>query len=305
MVPPVTESEWQRYFALYQQSPQYQLINKGMSLADFKEIFFWEYIHRLVGRLIGVVFGLPLIWLVWKKKLSQQWKKHLGMIFFLGGCQGVLGWYMVKSGLIAEPRVSPYRLAAHLSLALLILIYLVCLIAENSRRFRSFRLATSSQPLFRGALLMTILLVMQVAVGAFMAGLKAGLLYNTFPTMNGYWVPPGLWQLQPLYLNFFENPVTVQFIHRILGGLIFLATVTLALYLRKTPVLSWLGYLLLLMTVSQVGLGVYTLLSPGNLYLASLHQALGTILLVFSALLTYSLWKKKEIERILPYGRQI
>ena len=279
-LPPTSEAGWQEAFAKYRASPEYRQVNAGMSLAQFQVIYGFEYAHRLLGRLIGVAFLLPLLGFLAAGRLSAARAGRLGGIFVLGGLQGLLGWYMVKSGLVDVPRVSPYRLAAHLGLALVIyaLILWQALLALWPRP------APVAAGARRGVDVMALLLVLTLLAGAFVAGNKAGLAYNTFPLMAGQWIPDGLGALSPWWRNLFENITTVQFVHRLLA----LLTVAWALLLawRLWPLGGWparLGIGLALLTVLQAMVGVATLLAGVPVVLGALHQ--GTAIAVLSLLL--------------------
>ena len=227
-IPPLSEADWRSVFAKYQQSPEYLKVNLHMTLAEFKFIFWWEWVHRLLGRLIGVVFFVPFLWFLLRGKLSratapQLMPKLLGF-FVLGGLQGVLGWYMVKSGLVDNPHVSQFRLAAHLGLAFLIFglmwwtglgLLAPRVVAARGTPLRKIQLA--------GAALAALLLVM-VLSGALVAGTHAGLIYNTFPLMGAGVMPPDLLALQPAWTNFFENQIMIQFDHRMIAWFLFLAS---------------------------------------------------------------------------------
>lgn len=282
ILPPTSEAGWQAEMDKYRQSPEYQKVRRGMSLADFKKIYWFEYFHRLVARLLGVAFALPLAWFWWRGRIPAGLRWPLAGILALGAAQGYMGWFMVKSGLVDIPRVSPYRLAAHLSLALMIYAGMFWLAlgtlwpqaaARSAPRWRALL------PWVAGCLVGTIIM------GAFVAGLRAGYLYNTFPLMDGQWIPDGLGWLQPWWLNPFENPLTAQFLHRLLA----MASVALALLLcwsgRADPHLGRrraLG-LLLGLVLAQASLGILTLLHHLPVWLGTLHQ--GGAVIVLSALL--------------------
>jgi heme a synthase len=214
VVPPLSEQAWLAELDRYRQSPEYQLVNRGMSLGEFKAIYWWEWGHRFLARLLGLGFALPLAWFWLRRRVPQSLKLPLLGILALGALQGWLGWFMVQSGLVDVPRVSPYRLAAHLGLALVIYAAMFWLALKCLWPPRA---APPRAPGRRGAGAVLALLVVTIVSGAFVAGLRAGYLYNTFPLMGGYWLPPGLFHLEPAWLNFFENPVTAQFTHRVLG----------------------------------------------------------------------------------------
>ena len=268
-IPPLNEQEWQRVFGLYKESPEFTKQNFWMTLADFKIIFFWEWFHRFLGRIIGLAFAVPLLIFWIRKKIPQGYHlKFLGLLL-LGGLQGVMGWVMVQSGLIDRPDVSHYRLAAHLVLALLIFAALVWQgLNLNPLKRRSHSALYTHGWLALGAYMLTVFW------GAYTAGLDAGLIYNeSFPKMGNQWLPPGLWSYQPWWINFFENPIGVQFIHRWLAMLTVVSILSFwlhALHKRHSfPVLHALALMILL----QMGLGIATLFSSVALPLAVLHQA--------------------------------
>ena len=276
ILPPLNPEQWEQAFALYRESPEFQKVNSGMDLDGFKGIFWLEYFHRLLGRLIGILFLAPLIWFIARGRIDRALAPKLAAMFVLGGLQGLLGWYMVKSGLVHDPHVSPYRLTAHLGLALLIYGYLLWtamdLLMPSGR-------ADRRQPpagFRRYARLLSGLVFVTLLSGGFVAGLKAGLAYNTFPLMNGRLVPEGLFVLDPVWRNFFENITTVQFDHRVLAITLFSLVVGLWLLGRRTelPGTVRLGLnLLLAVVLVQVALGISTLVMFVPVPLAAAHQA--------------------------------
>ncbi len=305
-LPPLSDAEWHRVFEAYRQFPEYQLVNAGMSLAEFKSIFYWEYGHRLLGRLIGIVFFLPMVFFVMTGAVRGRLLAKLAFAFVLGGSQGLLGWYMVKSGLVLEPRVSHYRLAAHLTLALAIIAYLFWVV-RGLNVDRAMRQAMWAPLVLtktrRLSWLFFVLLCLQTFYGAMVAGLDAGLLYNTFPSWNGLWIPPGLGQLQPAWLNVFENPVTVQFIHRMGGWGLFAYTLYYSLHLRRNFAGHRLGrvaYLLLALITFQFTLGVLTLIWMVPVSLASLHQAGAVALLLTGVYALHSLSLESSLRMTTP-----
>ena len=281
-LPPLSDAQWQQTFEKYQLTPEYQLVNKGMGLDEFKLIFWWEYWHRLLGRLIGVAFLAPFLWFVARRDIPpNQAPKYLG-IFVLGGLQGVMGWYMVKSGLVDDPRVSQFRLTAHLGLALAIF----CAMFWMGLSLVSTRRASGvPQSLRYWAYGIVILVFVMMMSGGFVAGIRAGFAYNTFPLMNGHFVPPEIFSLDPPWRNFFWNMATVQFDHRIIAWVIALVVPALWVKLRLTqevpPRARWGGHLLLLLVCAQIALGIVTLVNVVPLPLAAMHQA-GAVL-VFAA----------------------
>lgn len=283
-IPPLSEAEWQDVFDAYRQYPEYQKINKGMSLSEFKGIFFWEYLHRLLGRLIGVAFLAPFLVFYFKKYYDSAMAKKLLVGFLLGGLQGLLGWYMVKSGLVDRPSVSHYRLAAHLSLALLIFAYLFWLTMDIKREGRSE--VAEKSPFFRKSLWVTGAVSLQIIFGAFVAGKKAGIGYNTFPKMGEDWVPDAVFFLDPLWVNFFENNAGIQFAHRTIAWLLLLFIPALLYYfkaeftdLRKTRAAQWVVAALAV----QFLLGVATIVMVVPVHVAATHQA-GAVVLLAAAL---------------------
>jgi cytochrome c oxidase assembly protein subunit 15 len=254
-IPPLSESKWHRVFDLYKQTPEFIQKNAWMGLADFKTIFFWEWFHRLWGRLIGLVYALPLIWFWVRGMIPPGFKGKLLFALFLGGLQGVMGWIMVKSGLIDRPSVSHYRLAAHLILALAIFGYLLWL-AFSLRDSRALKINLS-------ALGLTSLFMVTLTIiwGAFTAGLDGGMLYNTWPLMGGHWVPPDVTAVTALH----SDPAGVQFMHRWLAVL---AAVVTLVYAWKTN-----RGALAAAVFCQVALGMATLLSQVYIPVAAAHQA--------------------------------
>ena len=280
IIPPLNEETWNETFALYRQSPEYLHINTGMELAGFKRIYWYEFSHRLLGRTIGTVFLLPFLFFLAKGWIKRPLIPKLVGMFVLGGLQGVLGWYMVKSGLVDNPHVSQYRLTAHLGLA--VLIYAYMLQVALGLWYGTHR-STAVPAGLRGATgLLGVMVFITILSGGFVAGLKAGLAYNTFPLMDGHWIPEIMFLQQPLWRNFFENIATVQFDHRVLATLVFFSVVSLwLLALRRSlpaPVRTGM-HLLLLAALLQVTLGISTLLLQVPVPLAVAHQA-GALLLL-------------------------
>ena len=283
ILPPLGDAAWQDAFAKYQAIPQFHAIHADMMLADFKAIYFWEYIHRLLGRLIGVAFALPFLYFLLRGWIARGLWPKLAVIFVLGALQGVLGWYMVESGLEHRIEVSQYRLAAHLLAALLIYAAILWV------AFDLFWPAEKREP--RGGAMhglldsLLALVFVTVAAGAFVAGLRGGSIYNTFPLMGGAIAPAEYGALSPWYFNWFENPAAAQFDHRVLAELTWLVIVLAWLFARRTSTARVRQALDLLaaMTTIQAGLGIATLLSVVALPLAVAHQA-GAALLLTAAL---------------------
>ncbi len=263
-LPPMSEAEWQQTFEKYQLTPEYRQVNQGMSLAGFKGIFWWEYFHRLLGRLIGIVFLVPLLWFVARRDVPPGYAWKLFGIFVLGGLQGAMGWYMVQSGLVDDPRVSQFRLTAHLGLALAIFaaMFWVGLSLVHPRRAT---LTSASQRSVRAWAIGVAALVFAMALsGGFVAGIRAGFAYNTFPLMNGHLIPPEIFMLEPWWRNFFWNMATVQFDHRAIAWLLAVVVPMLWWKLRTTNGLPsrarWGGHLLVALVAMQIALGIATLL---------------------------------------------
>ena len=276
VVPPLNETEWQAEFQAYKAYPEYQKVNRGMSLDEFKQIFFWEYLHRLIGRLIGVAFALPLLWFAWKRAIPKGYGGRLLILFALGGLQGAIGWWMVASGLIDRPDVSHLRLATHLSAALLIfgaLIWTALDLSQLARNpsYRPARYAPAVIPL-------TFFLVIQIVLGAFTAGLDAGFAFNTWPKMGDHWLPEGVPMFAPFWHNLVDNPVVVQFTHRTLAFIVVaLALLTAWIAIRRGAVRN--GAELATMVLVQFGLGIATILTGVELWIGVAHQAGAALLL--------------------------
>jgi cytochrome c oxidase assembly protein subunit 15 len=287
-MPPITQEDWDVLLEKYRATPQYQKINKGMSVDEFKNIFWWEYFHRLLGRLIGIVFFVPFVYFLIKKRIDRSLGIKLTGIFILGGLQGLMGWYMVMSGLVNDPHVSQYRLTAHLGLAFVIFaamfwVALGLLTPQSEHPTPNEKI----QNLRRFSYSLTSLIFIMILSGGFVAGIRAGLAYNTFPLMNGYLIPPDLFILEPWYRNFFDNITTVQFDHRLIAWLL---AFLVPLFWFKTRKVELSGTtrlacnLFLLMLAVQISLGITTLLQVVPIHLAASHQ--GGAVLLFAA----SLW---------------
>ena len=279
-IPPLSESEWQATFDKYQQFPEYQKINTSYTLEDFKSIFWWEYAHRLLGRLLGLVFLIPFLIFWLKGYFNKRWLWRLSILFVLGGFQGFLGWYMVKSGLINNPDVSHYRLAAHLLAALMLFSYIIWLIndwkypAKSSVRVEGYNISLWA---------LYLLTLVQVGYGAMVAGLNGGLFYNTYPRMNGEWLPASIIaRLESFgWVSIINDLTTVQFIHRWLGTTLFFLVVIL-FYVFYHSLITHLkkGLKLLILVVgTQALLGILALLFSVPILLAVLHQFTALILL--------------------------
>ncbi len=286
-VPPLDDAQWQAAFAKYQETPEYRQVNRGMSLAQFKGIFWWEYFHRLLGRAIGFVFLVPYLWFLARRRIPAGYALPLASIFALGGLQGAMGWYMVQSGLVDDPRVSHFRLAAHLGLGFLIFGAMLWVALSLAAPARALPATPRARSVRRLALATAAIVFVQALAGGLVAGLRAGFAYNTFPLMNGNVVPPEILLLDPAWKNFFWNMATVQFDHRAIAWLLAFLVPYLAWRVMTTPGLParapGAAKLLLAMLVAQWALGVATLLLTVPLALAALHQA-GAVLLFAAAL---------------------
>jgi cytochrome c oxidase assembly protein subunit 15 len=273
-LPPLSKAEWQSEFERYRQIPEYQEINRGMTLAEFKGIYWWEYVHRLWARLIGVVFAVPLLVLLIRGQIRRPLVPHLIAMFILGGLQGALGWYMVRSGLSERTDVSQYRLAAHFLTALAIYSYMFW-VALGLLRHPTERIACAAPPR-RHLLAISVLILLTLIFGAFVAGLNGGLVYNTFPLMGGQLVPGEAFDS---VVSPFEDPVTAQFIHRWLAMAV--VVLVIALWLRRERAAAEarrpIG-LLAAMALLQAGLGIATLLLIVPIPLAAAHQAGAVVL---------------------------
>lgn len=268
-LPPMSTAEWERVFALYKASPEYDAINFGMDLAGFKTIFFWEYFHRLWGRLLGVAFALPLLGFWMAGRIPPGFGIRLLVLLVLGGFQGVIGWWMVKSGLSEDANVSQYRLATHLGMALVIFSLLI---------WTALDIRDGGSPLPRGHAAATICIVgLTILAGALVAGMDAGLLYNEYPLMGSGLIPIEYGE-QGLF-DPFENPASAQFHHRWIAVLAVLAVLGLAFNAKKTDIGNGPAYFAMVAVAVQFLLGITTLLHGVPVALGGLHQAGAVILL--------------------------
>lgn len=292
IVPPMSHDDWQVVFDKYKETPEFKLVNHRMELEEFKGIFWWEYGHRVLGRGVGFVFLLPFLYFLLRRKTDSALNWKLAGIFLLGGLQGAMGWYMVQSGLIDDPRVSQYRLTAHLTLAFLIFTAMMWVaLGLVSKRATGF----SNEPvrrLQRGGFWLAVLVFYMVITGGFVAGIRAGKAYNTFPLMNGHIIPPEILVIDPWYLNFFSNMALVQFNHRLGAWVLALLVPWFWYRVRKAPVsprarlaanltLTWLGV--------QIALGISTLLLGVPVALGAAHQGGAMVLLAFVLWLNHEL----------------
>lgn len=291
MVPPLSEQDWIDTFNKYKQFPEYQEVNFMFTLAEFKSIFFWEYLHRLIGRIIGIVFILPFFYFLIKKKITGKLMRQCLIILGMGAFQGFLGWWMVKSGLVDNPDVSHYRLAIHLIAAFLTFAYTfwvaLDLIYNNKER--------SDVPFMRmWVLVLFIITILQIIYGAFVAGLNAGFVFNTWPKMGERWIAESVTAMEPLWVNFVDGIGGVQFVHRylayiVVGLVIFLLYKGSKFQLNKIQSKSLTA--LLLVVVFQFLLGIFTLIYAVPVWLGVTHQV-GAFLLLGAIVYAMSSFKK-------------
>ncbi|KRQ95549.1 COX15/CtaA family protein [Bradyrhizobium valentinum] len=307
-LPPLNEAQWVQAFEGYKAIPQYRELNAGMSLSEFKTIFWWEWSHRLLGRVIGAVYLLPFLYFLWRGALSTELKRRLWLIFALGALQGAVGWWMVASGLSQRTEVSQYRLATHLVLALIILASIVWTLRRMSAR---------SQPvvpmrLKLSAVALLALTFVQLYFGALVAGLRAGRVYNTWPEIDGAFIPSAarLWFEEPWWRNLFDNTLTVQFEHRMTAyALLVLAVLHAVDAVRSRAGTAVIGgaWWLVAAIVLQAVLGILTLLHQVPIDLALAHQAVAIVVLSLAVLQTERLVARRtEIDRqklVMPLGQ--
>jgi cytochrome c oxidase assembly protein subunit 15 len=289
VVPPLNEAEWEEVFLKYQASPEYQKINVGMDLEGFKAIYWFEFAHRILGRAIGIVFLLPFLFFWLSRRIPKGYTIKFATMFLLGGLQGLLGWYMVKSGLVDNPHVSQYRLTAHLGLAFIIFGYMFWVALDLLFPRTAYSPPAQHRGLRRAALGLAALVFVTILSGGFVAGLKAGFAYNTFPLMDGHWVPETMWLQSPWWRNLFENIATVQFDHRLLAVLVLVSTLLLWAWASRQALhgRSRLGlHLLLAVVCLQVALGISTLLLHVPVALGAAHQ--GGALLVLTLVIFFN-----------------
>jgi heme a synthase len=279
-VPPLSEPAWQIEFQKYQTIRQFQQVNRGMNLAEFKTIYWWEWTHRLLGRLVGVVFLLPFLWFLWRGAITPDLRPRLWGIFGLGALQGAVGWWMVYSGLADRVSVSQYRLATHLTLACLILVAVLA----TATRLSPHVSVVVPRRIRRGAVALVVLVLIQIYLGALVAGLHAGLIHNTWPLIDGAFIPAAkdLFFETPLWRNFFENTLTVQFNHRMVAYLLLVVAMAHALDVTQDgrggrPLV--VATLLAGLVLAQAALGIATLLMQVPLVMALAHQALAAAVL--------------------------
>ncbi len=292
IIPPIGAAQWEQEFNAYQKIPEYTQFNKGMTLDEYKNIYWWEYLHRLWGRLIGLAFALPLIYFWARGQLHREWKLPLVILFLLGLNQGFLGWYMVQSGLSVRTDVSQYRLTAHLTLAAIIYAYMFW-IALHIRNFSAPKLYAANK-IRKPAIALFGLFWVTFIMGGFMAGTNAGLAFRDFPQFNGQWWPDGFWGLWPWWANIFENPITIHALHRTLAVLSVVLGLALGFYAIaqrppksvKIPVLHVAG-----MGIVQMAIGISTIARGVPITLGAAHQAGAILLLTFYIWLLFAVRK--------------
>jgi cytochrome c oxidase assembly protein subunit 15 len=288
-IPPLTEQDWQSTFEKYKQFPEYQKVNLGMGLDEFKGIFMYEYLHRLLGRLIGVLFALPLIYFVVRRRLRPGLAPGLVVLFIIGALQGLLGWYMVKSGLVDNPRVSQYRLTAHLGVA--VALYACMLWLAFDLLFAKNDIARRTRPpSARWSPLLVALVYLMILSGGLVAGTRAGLAYPTWPLMGNTFIPAGLYATEPAWLAAFEDVTTIQFNHRMFAYFLVVLLSSFALQTYRSASRGTingrgkLGAILLVVALCvQVGLGISNLLLHVPVALATAHQG-GAVMLLTATL---------------------
>lgn len=293
VLPPMSDAAWEEEFAGYRASPQYIKVNNGITLSEFKTIFWPEFLHRLLGRAVGIVFFVPLLYFVYARSLRARFGFRMAGIFALGGLQGLIGWLMVKSGLVDAPSVSHIRLAMHLSVAFLIYALLLWAFMDVAGFSRSTKTSKKTNRWYK---FWFAGLCVQVILGAFMAGLHGGLIYNSWPTMNGQWVPSGLLVQEPVYMNFLYNIDTIQFMHRTLAAALVVGFA--AWYIPNRRTVPKRAAIAIAHTLAlQFVLGVLTLLHHVPLPLALAHQLVALLLFSFSVALLRSLGKGQGLEK--------
>lgn len=300
VIPPLNDADWQVALEKYRQIPEYREINRGMSLAEFQFIYWWEWAHRFLGRLIGLAYAIPLVIFLLQGRIRSNMRPLMIGLLLLGGLQGFIGWYMVQSGLVDRIDVSQYRLALHLSVAFLILGLLVWARLQITPRMASITLDTISPAQAAIAVVLLALIFLQVALGAFVAGTKAGLTYNTWPLMDGEVIPRGLLALSPWYLNITENLTTIQFNHRTTAYALLVLAAVHALVLWRSADdarVVMRGAILLAAIVLQGIIGIWTLLAVDGqipIGLGLLHQGGGAVVLAIAVWHVYWLFEARR-----------
>jgi len=292
-IPPLSNEEWVGELEKYKESPEYNKINFGMTLEEFKEIYLVEYVHRLLGRITGFVFFIPFLYFLITKNLNRTLVTRLSGIFILGALQGAVGWYMVKSGLVDRPDVSHYRLTVHLLFAFLIYSLLFWSALENW--YYGHKKEIYSPVIRNISLTITGLIFLQVAFGGLVAGLDAGLMYNTFPLMDGQLIPEGILSLSPVMSNFTENAITVQFTHRLIALVLLSFIIIFWIKIRLHETNSRIKFnsnILMVVICMQVALGICTLIYAVPMVVALVHQGFALVLLSTSMVVNYKICGK-------------
>lgn len=276
-IPPMNAADWQSEFDLYRQIPQYQELNRGMSLSEFQYIYWWEWGHRLLGRVVGLVWALGFVFFWATSRIPTGWTPRLLSLGALGGLQGAIGWWMVSSGLNEGMlRVASYRLATHLGIAFLILGLITWYVLQLSRSEAELMRArrAGEAKLFRMSTGLMHLTFVQILLGALVAGIDAGRTYTGWPTMGGEWIPAAIWDGTLGWRNFFENPALVQFIHRMTGYLLAIFAVVVWLRARRSPhpVTRGAFSVMIVAMAAQIGLGILNVIHASPLHLALTHQ---------------------------------
>ena len=302
IIPPLNDNDWNIAFEKYQQFPEYKILNKMMTVDEFKGIFWWEFVHRLWGRLIGVVFIVPFIIFVLQKKLNAGWIKRLAGIFLIGAFQGFIGWYMVKSGLIENPHVSHYRLTLHLFLAFSICGLLLWFGMRWLLDMSIEKKIVLQEGLVTSAKIIVMLILLQALLGGLVAGLKAGYMYNTYPKMGDRWLPESAWMMDPSWMNFLENGVMIQFMHRTIAILV-LGAIVMFWYKTRTIALpsrlkTAIG-ILLVMVFIQLTLGITTLLLVVPVFWGVAHQAGALVLFSVAVWVLFEIRQLRQINQFI------
>ncbi|MEH6570266.1 MAG: COX15/CtaA family protein [Halioglobus sp.] len=291
IIPPLTEQAWVETFEKYKQFPEYQKVNLGMTLDGFKDIFIYEYLHRVLGRLIGVLYFFPFLFFALKKRIRPGLMPKLIVLFFMGGLQGLLGWYMVKSGLVNDPRVSQYRLVAHLGVAVLIYAYMLWVVFDLLLA-RNLKANSGSMPHATFSLILVGLVYLMILSGGLVAGTRAGFAYSTWPLMGVSFIPEGLYSGTPAWLAAFEDITTIQFNHRMFAYLLFVLISALVVLLYRCGVQgrARIGLALLMAAlIAQLTLGISTLLLHVPVSLAAAHQGGAVVLLTAMLYVSHAL----------------
>lgn len=290
-IPPLSQADWIREFTLYKGTTEYQTVNRSMTLGEFKFIFFWEYIHRLLGRLIGLAFALPFAWFSWKRAIPKGYVWRLTALLALGGLQGAIGWWMVASGLVDRVDVSHIRLAVHLLNALFIMGGLIWTALDLQALARNRAARPARLPGL--AIFALLMLTAQLCLGAFMAGLRAGYAFDTWPLMGDNLFPPGVPMFEPFWRNIVDNPIVVQFVHRWFAWAAAAALFVLAFRTQRVGA-KGAAHAVMTAVCIQIALGIATLLTGVNLWIAVAHQAVGALVVAAAVVCCHRLDTLKQ-----------